>query len=187
MKLLRLSNVLISCLFVMACQSARPTTERGLPASVVRAGPVRPAANPTTLQREVLTYLNQARSRSCRCGSTTYPPVPPLSLSEELNTASQRYADDMAQTGVFSHTGRDRSRPQDRVTRAGYVWQAVGENIAAGTATVRSTVDGWLKSPGHCANIMNPQFREVGVGYSRAAGGRYHHYWVTDFGTRRSR
>lgn len=137
------------------------------------------------LQQEILTYLNAARSRSCQCGSTTYAPAPALALNAKLNSASDKFALDMATYNYFSHTGRDGSAPWDRMTREGYIWRTAGENIAAGYTTARTTVDGWLKSPGHCANIMNPAFKEVGVGYAYTTTSTYKHYWVNDFGTQR--
>ncbi len=136
-------------------------------------------------QHEMLTYINQARSKSCQCGTTTYPAVPALVLNTQLNTASDAHAVDMANNNYFSHTGLDSSQPWDRMTRAGYSWRAAGENIAAGYTTVRATVGGWLKSPGHCKNIMSASFTEVGVGYGYNANSTYKHYWVTDFGKRR--
>ena len=139
----------------------------------------------TAQQQELLTYLNQARSKPCQCGTTTYPAVPALTLNGLLNTASEGHAADMAANNYFSHTGRDGSQPWDRMTRAGYSWRAAGENIAAGYPTVRAVVDGWLKSPGHCKNIMSANFREVGVGYTYNSASTYKHYWVTDFGTAR--
>ncbi|WP_350340809.1 CAP domain-containing protein, partial [Escherichia coli] len=48
---------------------------------------------------------------------------------------------------------------------AGYLYQQIGENIAAGRDTARKVVDGWLDSPGHCATLMNPDFRELGAAY----------------------
>lgn len=137
------------------------------------------------LQQEVLTYLNQARSKSCLCGTKTYAATTPLALNDKLNAASDKYALDMATYNYFSHTGRDGSLPWDRMTREGYVWRAAGENIAAGYTTARAVVDGWLKSPGHCANIMNPGFKDVGVGYATNASSTYRVYWVNDFGTQR--
>lgn len=137
------------------------------------------------LQQEILTYLNAARARSCLCGTTTYAPVPALALSTKLTSASDKFALDLATYNYFSHTGRDGSRPWDRMTREGYIWRAAGENIAAGCTTARAVVDGWLKSPGHCANIMIPNFREVGVGYAYTTTSTYKAYWVTDFGTLR--
>lgn len=143
------------------------------------------AAATSAQQQEMLTYINQARSKSCQCGTTTYPAVPALTLNTQLNTASDAHAVDMATNNYFSHTGLDGSQPWDRMTRAGYNWRAAGENIAAGYTTVRATVDGWLKSPGHCKNIMSASFAEVGVGYGYNAGSTYRQYWVTDFGKRR--
>lgn len=145
----------------------------------------RAAAATTQQQQEVLAYINQARSKPCQCGTTTYPAVPALTLDTQLNAASDKHALDMATYTYFSHTGRDGSQPWDRMTREGYVWRAAGENIAAGYTTTRSVVDGWLKSPGHCRNIMSVNFRNVGVGYAYSASSTYRHYWVTDFGTRR--
>ncbi|GAB3552079.1 CAP domain-containing protein [Spirosoma fluminis] len=145
----------------------------------------RAAAATTAQQQEVLAYVNQARSKPCQCGATTYPAVPALALDSQLNAASDKHAQDMATYNYFSHTGRDGSQPWDRMTREGYSWRAAGENIAAGYTTTRAVVDGWLKSPGHCANIMSANFKNVGVGYTYGASSTYKHYWVTDFGTRR--
>ena len=139
----------------------------------------------TTQQQEILTYINQARSRPCQCGTTTYPAVPALTLDSRLNTASDKFALDLATYNYFSHTGRDGSLPWDRMTREGYIWRAAGENIAAGYTTTRSVVDGWLRSEGHCKNIMSANFKNVGVGYAYSASSTYKHYWVTDFGTLR--
>lgn len=139
----------------------------------------------TTQQQEVLTYINQARSQPCRCGTTTYPAVPALTLDPQLNTASDKFAVDLATYNYFNHTGRDGSQPWDRMTREGYIWRAAGENIAAGYSTTRAVVNGWLASPGHCRNIMSANFKNVGVGYGYSATSTYKHYWVTDFGTKR--
>lgn len=145
----------------------------------------RAAAATAKQQQEVLTYINQARSKPCQCGSVTYPAAPSLTLEVRLNTASDRFAQDMATYNYFSHTGRDNSQPWDRMSRAGYVWRAAGENIAAGYPTPRTAVDGWLKSPGHCRNIMNASFRNIGIGYAYTTTSTYRHYWVTDFGARK--
>jgi uncharacterized protein YkwD len=69
----------------------------------------------------------------------------------------------MANNNYFDHKDRDGRTPGDRAELAGYDGQQVGENIAAGQDTVRKVVDGWLASPGHCANLMNPQFGDLGA------------------------
>lgn len=53
-----------------------------------------------------------------------------------------------------------------RISAAGYVWRSAGENIATGYATPRAVVHAWMGSTGHCENILNPTFREVGTGIS---------------------
>jgi uncharacterized protein YkwD len=138
----------------------------------------------TTLQTEILTYVNQARSASCKCGTTTYPAAPALVLNAQLNTAATKHATDMATFNYFSHTGRDGSTPWARMTREGYVWRRAGENIAAGYATPRAVVDGWLRSPGHCANLMNSNFKDLGAGYAYGASSTYKRYWVQNFGAK---
>lgn len=181
-----------------ACQSDRETTQTPAPvmSSVYKEGSAGSGtssttpdlssarAASTTQQQEILTYINQARSKPCQCGATVYPAVPALSLDTQLNSASDKFALDMATYNYFSHTGRDGSMPWDRMTREGYVWQAAGENIAAGYTTTRAVVDGWLQSEGHCKNIMSANFKDVGVGYAYSATSTYKYYWVTDFGTR---
>ena len=191
---------MVALLGILAsCQYDRDTTQTPAPvmSSVYKegeAGSGTPSVTPnlsggraasTTQQQEVLTYINQARSKPCQCGSTVYPAVPALTLDTQLNSASDKFALDMATYNYFSHTGRDGSMPWDRMTREGYVWRAAGENIAAGYTTTRSVVDGWLKSEGHCKNIMSANFKNVGVGYAYSATSTYKHYWVTDFGTKR--
>lgn len=53
-----------------------------------------------------------------------------------------------------------------RISAAGYVWRSAGENIATGFATPRAVVHAWMGSTGHCENILNPSFRNVGTGVS---------------------
>lgn len=200
MKLTYLCGVITLLWVTAACQTDQETNQGPAPvmSSVYKDAPVglaapilpdltgaRTAAATTTQQQEILTYINQARSKPCQCGATIYPAVAPLTLDAQLNTASDQHAVDMATYNYFSHTGRDNSQPWDRMTRAGYVWRAAGENIAAGYTTTRAVVDGWLRSEGHCKNIMSANFKNVGVGYGYTTISTYKHYWVTDFGTKR--
>lgn len=200
MKLTYLCGMISLLWLAAACQTDRETNQVPAPVmssvykdapagSVVPTAPdlagARTAAATTTQQQEILTYINQARSKPCQCGATVYPAVTPLTLDNQLNAASDKHAVDMATYNYFSHTGRDNAQPWDRMTREGYVWRAAGENIAAGYATTRAVVDGWLRSEGHCKNIMSANFKNVGVGYGYTTTSTYKHYWVTDFGTKR--
>ena len=72
--------------------------------------------------------------------------------------------------------------PFDRMKAAGYSFSYAGENIAAGNSTVAATMTQWLTSAGHCANIMNKNFTEIGFGYDNSATSSYKHYWVQNFG-----
>jgi uncharacterized protein YkwD len=98
-----------------------------------------------------------------------------------LTEAASRHASDMARHRSVDHRGSDASLPAERVSRAGYRWRAVGENIAAGQPNADAVVAGWLDSPGHCANIMGPDFKEMGVAFALAASGDPGIYWVQVF------
>lgn len=104
--------------------------------------------------------------------------LPALSLNSLLNQAAQGHAQTMANTGTFSHV-IDGLGPADRITATGYVWSAVGENIAYGYGTPESVMLGWMNSAGHKANILGSQYTQMGVGYALNASGRP--YWVQVF------
>lgn len=131
------------------------------------------------INQAMLAAVNQARATARTCGTTQYAAAPPLTLDSRLTTAAQGHSTDMATRNFFSHTGSNGSTPWARITATGYRYSYAGENIAAGYATVDAVMRGWLASPGHCANIMNRNFTQLGVGY--ATGGSYRHYWTQDF------
>jgi uncharacterized protein YkwD len=89
---------------------------------------------------------------------------------------------DMGAKNFFSHTGSNGSTFAQRITNAGYTYTAAGENIAAGYSTPTAVVESWMKSTWHCDNLMNPNYKHLGVGYSYASGATYRHYWTQDFG-----
>jgi uncharacterized protein YkwD len=84
----------------------------------------------------------------------------------------------MAQNDYFEHNDLHGNTPADRVRAAGYQETLVGENIAYGPKTVDEVVQGWLDSPGHCENIMDPRFGEMGLGYATGYDSKRHLYWV---------
>jgi uncharacterized protein YkwD len=131
----------------------------------------------------VLELVNEARAKPRNCGSRSFPKVPPLTLSPVLSRAALAHAKDMSAHKLFEHRGSDGSMPADRVLRAGYNWQAVGENIAEGAANAEVVVQGWLRSPGHCVNIMSPQYREMGLAYFTDFAHKGDIYWAQTFGT----
>ena len=133
--------------------------------------------------RRVLLLANQARARARRCGPTPFAAVAPLELNPTLSRVALRYAQQMALFGYMNHTGRDGSSPATRITRSGYRWREVGENLASGIMTPEEVVAGWLHSPEHCANLMDPLFSQMGVGFAVNTHNDAGVYWAMEFGT----
>ena len=139
----------------------------------------------SSVTARVVELVNAARSRSRSCGGEWFAAAAPLNMSRKLNDAADEHARDMAKRKFFEHEGSDGSQPRDRVLRAGYHSQLTGENIALGPESAEEVVAGWLASPGHCANIMEPRFRDIGVGLATGKK-RGQIYWVQNFGAPRS-
>ncbi len=103
-----------------------------------------------------------------------------VKVNATLTQAAQNHSEDMAASGIMSHTGSDGSDPGARITRAGYTWSTYGENVAYGYSTPEQVMNGWMTSPGHKANILNCSFEEIGVGLAQPGN-----YWTQNFGTAR--
>ncbi|WP_277961265.1 CAP domain-containing protein [Pseudomonas sp. RIT-To-2] len=132
--------------------------------------------------QKLLAQLNTARAQPHTCGAQAFNPAPPLAWNATLATVAQAHAQDMANRNYFDHLDRDGHTPGDRAELAGYNAQALGENIAAGQDSVAKVVAGWLASPGHCANLMNPQFRDLGAAYATDPKSDAGIYWTGMFG-----
>lgn len=100
----------------------------------------------------------------------------PFKTLEALTGTAQDKAEDMATNRYFSHTSPNLGSPFDQMKAAGISYKRAAENIAMGQRSAKEVVDAWMKSPGHRANILNPQLTHMGVGYD-AKG----HYWVQQF------
>jgi uncharacterized protein YkwD len=135
-----------------------------------------PGESKTTLnsfEQQVFDLVNQERA-SAGC--------PAVTIDTSLMMTSSNHSEDMATNNFFDHTGSDGSSVAQRATAAGYAWSRVGENIAAGHSSPSEVMDGWMNSPGHRANILNCEYRNVGIGYVYKSGSTYGHYWTQDFG-----
>ena len=163
---------------------ARAVPPSGVPA--IAAAPARRAGEKPTLAassnlaNRALELVNQVRARGTHCGDELFGPAPALTLSGTLDDVALGHANDMAQKNYFEHVDPAGHSPADRVRATGYQEKLVGENIAYGPKTVDEVVQGWLDSPGHCENIMDPRFAEMGLAL---APGRVKHglYWVQLF------
>jgi uncharacterized protein YkwD len=153
-------------------------------AAAVRSTPAltsaaHPGSSPTAvLSTRALTLVNEARARGTRCGSRAFAPAPPLTLSGTLDSVAYGHATDMAQHNYFEHQDLSGQSPADRVRAVGFSEKLVGENIAYGPETVDEVVQGWLNSPDHCENIMDPRFAEMGLAFASGRGTRHGLYWV---------
>ena len=89
----------------------------------------------------------------------------------------------MALADYVSHAGLDGRSFSERIRDAGYTGTApLGENIAAGHVSPQPVVDSWMASVGHCENIMNAGFKDLGVGYAFRSESTFRHYWAQSFG-----
>lgn len=158
-----------SILFSIAVAFTKPADSTG---PVVVKSPVE-AVNKTVL----LQLVNGVRKRGCQCGDTWYPAAPPVTWNDLLEKAALRHSSDMSQKKYFSHTAPDGTGAGKRIAEAGYRWMYYGENIAMGYKNEREVITGWLNSPGHCKNIMNKNYKEMGVA-------KVNGYWTQEFGSK---
>lgn len=135
----------------------------------------------------ILQQVNARRASGASCGTRgSFPAAVALQWNGVLTTAAAAHSQDMAANNYFAHNSQDGRTPGDRITAAGYSWATYGENIAAGYASVQAVVDGWFGSDGHCANLMNGNFRELGVAcVPGSAGTTYGNYWTMELATAR--
>ncbi|MDD2058969.1 CAP domain-containing protein [Pseudomonas sp. GD03860] len=132
--------------------------------------------------QKLLEMINAARGQQRQCGSQAFAATTPLAWNATLAGAAESHTRAMANQSFLDHVDRDGRTPGDRAELAGYAGQLTGENIAAGQDTPRKVVDGWLASPGHCANLMNPQYRELGAAYAVDPKSDAGIYWTAMFG-----
>ncbi|MEO1298215.1 MAG: CAP domain-containing protein [Cyanobacteria bacterium J06636_16] len=139
-----------------------------------------PQSETDRFDQEVLKLVNQER---------TQRDLKPLTLNAKLDRAADKHSKDMAEKDYFSHTGKNGSSIGDRASAAGYQWSRLGENIAAGQRTPESVVQGWMNSSGHRANILNPNYTHMGLGYKSLSPDtgnvNYGRYWTQMFGASR--
>ena len=127
--------------------------------------------------QELVKLVNEYRTQGCTCGNEQMPAVGTITWNETFAKTAYLHSKDMNDKNYFSHTGKDGSSAGERLERQGYDWRTYGENIAEGYTTEKSVIEGWIDSEGHCRNIMNPNFQEMGLG-------RESNYWTQVFGAK---
>jgi hypothetical protein len=111
--------------------------------------------------------------------------LPPLKLNAQLCEAAQTHAETLAQTGMITHVDAHGRRADYRASEAGYFYHRLGENLAAGQLTWERALHAWLNSPDHRANLLTPDYRELGIGFAGSAT-RYRTVWAQLLGARRT-
>jgi uncharacterized protein YkwD len=122
-----------------------------------------PANTALFSRSKLLTLVNKARQSGQKCGSKWYEPVGKLKWDDQLEEAAKQHSVDMFENNFFSHKGSNGMFVDDRLYTEHYFWKACGENVAYGALYEDEVMKEWLKSAGHCANIMNPAFTEMGA------------------------
>lgn len=134
------------------------------------------------LSISALARIDQLRAAGADCRSGgTFAPAAALAWSARLARAAERHAQDMVAKNFLSHTGSDGSTVSVRIGATGYAWRLVGENVAVGHVDIDNVMAGWMARDGHCANLMDPGFAEVGlVCVSGTAASAHRSYWTMD-------
>lgn len=136
------------------------------------------------IQDEILQRINALRAKGATCGTKVYGPTTPVTWNAALFSAALGHSQDMATQNYFDHTSLDGRAFYTRVKNAGYNYSSTAENIAAGQTTVQEVMDAWTTSSGHCANMLNPVYKEVAVACASNSKSAYELYWTMDLGSK---
>ena len=132
------------------------------------------------LEWTVLELTNQRRAEGASCDGERFDPAPPLEADPLLRRSARLHSTDMGENNYFDHVSLDGRMLTDRIAATGFTGAGPwGENIARGYATAEAVVEGWMTSPGHCRNIMNPAYHALGVGLAYSPGGEP--FWTQNF------
>ncbi len=121
-------------------------------------------------KQKLLTLVNQYRKKGSNCGEKYYPPGKPVVWNNILQKAAKNHSKYMNKIDSLTHFELQDSIPEftgtspfERVENVGYKADARVENIAKGYPSEKEVMEGWIKSPGHCTNIMDKDFKEMGI------------------------
>lgn len=130
-----------------------------------------------SIECEVFELTNYHRTHGADCpGGKHYEPTAPFVMHPLLQKAARDYSAAMASNGTCGHYS-DGMDPQQRVAATGYQASTGAENVACDQITASQVVGDWMASGTHCPNIMNPNYTEIGIGYSKSGTT----YWVQEF------
>jgi uncharacterized protein YkwD len=145
---------------------------------------VEPCAADDATPLAVVERLNALRSASdAQCASALTVRAPQtLAWEARLAASAHEQAVDLALQDRLSHTDSRQRSFGTRLRSVGYLASGAGENLAAGQSSLDDTLAAWLASPSHCKNLMQPEFRDVGLACVQRPGSRYERFWVAHLG-----
>lgn len=176
--------VLTLALTLGMSMASAPAGAAGMP------GPGAAAPERDVMVRRATELINTIRRKLDACGANgllapgatadNVPDRPPLRWNDRLADAARDHADAMVNQRFFSHVAPDGGTVGDRVSRRGYRWRQVGENLAAGLVELDAAVREWLLSPTHCAVLIGERFTEFGIAQVRSEqpADPYRIYWA---------
>ncbi|WP_434695075.1 CAP domain-containing protein [Pseudomonas sp. Z1-14] len=132
--------------------------------------------------KTLLAQVNAARAKPRMCGRQRFAAARPLSWNAALGSAAQGHSRSMARGNYFAHRDPDGRSTSERARSAGFRGRKLGENIAAGQRSPSQAMHDWLASPGHCANLMNPMFTQVGAAAASDSRSDAGVYWTMVLG-----
>ena len=104
--------------------------------------------------REIITTTNQVRILNG---------LPELKPNFQLDTAAAEKLNDMLSGGYFAHISPSGVTPWFWIKKSQYTYSVAGENLAVGFFTAQDTVQAWMNSPSHKANLLNSQYQDIGI------------------------
>lgn len=152
---------------------------------IMGSGPAAASCGMKMSPQEVLQRINAARAAGYRCGRRAMGPAAPLKWEPTLFSAASSHSMDMARRNYFEHRSPEGADVASRASAVNYNWKSVGENIAGGDLSVDEAMQGWLNSPDHCENIMDPKFVDVAVACVAQPGTEWGTYWTMMLGRKR--
>lgn len=142
------------------------TTTSSATTSSATTGSAKTSGAASTFAQQAVSQINAIRATARNCGGVSFAAAAPIAWNDKIEASAVSQADYMQSSNMLTHTGSGNSTLGQRVAAAGYDWSGVAENVAFGYDSLGDVLQGWVESPGHCANLMNPSYVEMGLAQS---------------------
>ena len=151
-KILHSGSLYLIAVFLVAFQLVLSIIPRSLPRVLGYAANIAPS--------EVVRLTNEKRAQNG---------LAPLSENSVLSSAALAKGNDMISKGYWAHFAPDGTSPWSFFSSFGYKYRYAGENLARDFSSASTAVDAWMNSPTHKENILNANYREIGIGVTEGS------------------